>query len=65
MSLSTGGQPKRRAMFAAAMVLALALAALLGPMVYDENEGEDEMGGAHGRPHRSSGSATGPDCFIG
>jgi peptide/nickel transport system permease protein len=35
MSLPAGGQPKRRAMFAAAMVLALALAALLGPMVYD------------------------------
>ena len=37
MSISTGGQPKRRAMVAAAMVLALALAALLGPMVYDKD----------------------------
>ena len=32
-----GGQPKRRAMLAAAMVLVLALAALLGPMVYDKD----------------------------
>lgn len=35
MSGPAGGQPKRRALLAAAMVLALALAALLGPMVYD------------------------------
>ena len=35
MNMTTGGQPKRRAMLATAMVLALALAALLGPMVYD------------------------------
>ena len=35
MSTTTGRQPGRRAMLAAAMVLALALAALLGPMVYD------------------------------
>jgi peptide/nickel transport system permease protein len=35
MNMPTGVQPRRRAMLAAAMVLALALAALLGPMVYD------------------------------
>ena len=31
----SGGQPKRRAMLAGAMVLVLALAALLGPVLYD------------------------------
>jgi peptide/nickel transport system permease protein len=35
MSMPTGGQPRRRAIFAGAMVLVLALGALLGPMVYD------------------------------
>ena len=37
MSTSTGGQPKRRAMLAGAMVLVLALGALFGPIVYDKD----------------------------
>lgn len=55
MTRLAGGQPKRRALLAGAMVLALALAAVLGPIVYDKDPNVLDLARAaappgHGHP---------------